>query len=70
MELKPVFQSPYDDCGHETTMCRDLNGHPFTIIRAITEADATHDAEVLPMYVIDIAGTQIEAWPEEIFTDG
>ncbi len=42
-------------------------GQAFTIVRTITEPDETHDAEVLPMYVIRFSdGVEIEAWPEEV----
>ena len=68
MKLKETFQSPYESCGI-TEMCSDFNGKPFAIVREITEADATHDQEVLPMYVISINGKEIEAWPEEIYVD-
>ena len=45
----------------------DRRGQAFDIIGKITEPDATHDAEVLPMYRIRFAdGTEIEAWPEEV----
>lgn len=45
-------------------------GQAFDVVRVITEADATHDDEVLPMYVIRFTdGTEIEAWPEEVLDD-
>jgi hypothetical protein len=37
------------------------------VVRQITEPDATHDAEVLPMYVIRFEdGVEIEAFPDEV----
>lgn len=54
------FKSPYDQHA-------DRIGQEFTVIRTITEPDATHDEEALPMYVIQFSdGVQIEAWPEEV----
>ena len=45
----------------------EREGEPFTVLAAITEPDADHDAEVLPMYRIRFTdGTVIEAWPEEV----
>lgn len=45
----------------------ERDGQTFSIVKAITEADETHDKEVLPMFVIEFEdGTQIEAWPEEV----
>ncbi|MBC8742753.1 hypothetical protein F6X40_40450 [Paraburkholderia sp. UCT31] len=55
-----VYKSPYDQYKH-------LNGHQFRIVKAITEADAKHDLEVLPMYVGQFeSGETVELWPEEI----
>lgn len=63
MKLRETFQSPYDQY-------RERIGQPFTLIREITEPDAGHDAEVLPMYVIRFPdGEEIEAWPEEVDAD-
>ena len=47
-------------------MCDRFNGKPFDIVAEITEPDETHDADVLPMYVITCDGITFEAWPEEI----
>lgn len=61
-EIRETFTTPYEQ--H-----RDREGQPFTALRKITEADATHDMEVLPMYVIRFEdGTVIDAWPEEVET--
>ena len=57
---RPTFHTPYEQFA-------DRIGQKFTILREITEPDDTHDAEVLPMYVIRFEdGHEIEAWPEEI----
>lgn len=54
------FKSPYEQYANRV-------GQEFELVRTITEPDATHDAEVLPMYVIRFAdGEEIEAWPEEV----
>lgn len=45
---------------------RELHGEPFTTMRVIDQPDETHDACVLPMFEIAIAGLVIEAWPEEV----
>jgi hypothetical protein len=45
---------------------KELDGKTFTVVRVIEEADDQHDQEVLPMFVIQIDGQQIEAWPEEV----
>ncbi len=46
---------------------RERNGQEVTVVRTITEPDATHDREVLPMLVIRFPdGLEIEAWPFEI----
>jgi hypothetical protein len=55
-----TFFSPFEQYA-------ELNGHPVRIVRTITEPDDDHDAEVLPMYVVETSdGRQIEAWPEEV----
>lgn len=55
-----TFNTPYEQYA-------DRQGQEFELVRAITEPDASHDAEVLPMYVIRFAdGEEIEAWPEEV----
>lgn len=42
-------------------------GQPCEVLRWVTDPDADHDAEVLPMAVIRFAdGVEIEAWPEEV----
>lgn len=43
-----------------------FNGQPFQLLRWITEPDATHDAEVLPMAVIYLPNSDTE-W--EVFED-
>lgn len=54
------FHTPYEQYA-------DREGQEFELVRTITEPDATHDAEVLPMYVIRFSdGVEIEAWPEEV----
>lgn len=63
LQMKPVFDSPYEQY-------RDRNGQVFVLVREITEPDASHDAEVLPVYVIRFPdGVEIEAWPEEILQE-
>lgn len=58
--FRAAFQTPHEQ--H-----RDRNGQPFTLVRKIEEPDATHDAEVLPMYVVRFDdGVEIEAWPDEV----
>jgi hypothetical protein len=59
---RPAFFACYDQY-------RELNGQPFSIVRVIDTADETHDQEVLPMFVIQIDGKQIEAWPEEVIQE-
>jgi hypothetical protein len=45
----------------------DREGQRFEVLRVITTADATHDAEVLPMYRIRFPdGFETDAWPEEV----
>lgn len=59
-QYRQTFQSPYEQYRHR-------NGETFTPVSTITEPDATHDAEVLPMHVIRFRdGEQVEAWPEEV----
>jgi hypothetical protein len=42
-------------------------GDHFTLVSVIDTPDAEHDAEVLPMYLIEFEdGERIEAWPEEV----
>ena len=54
------FESPYDQY-------RERNGQTIEIVRRIEEADAEHDEEVLPMFIVRFEdGEEIEAWPEEI----
>ena len=54
------FMTPYDQYA-------DREGQRVSIIEAITKADATHDAEVLPMFKVRfLDGVEIETWPEEI----
>jgi hypothetical protein len=55
-----TFTTPYEQYASR-------NGQGFEFVRTISEPDSTHDAEVLPMYVIRFAdGVEIEAWPEEV----
>lgn len=62
VQLRKTFQSPYEQ--FESRI-----GQPFKVTGVITEADADHDAEVLPMFAIRFAdGFETEAWPEEILT--
>jgi hypothetical protein len=43
------------------------NGQTVTIVRTISEPDATHDAEVLPMHVVRFPdGATAEVWPDEL----
>lgn len=56
-----LFDSPY------TVDVPFTNGTPVRVIRAIRHPDAEHDAEVLPMYVIETEdGRTGEAYPEEL----
>lgn len=49
---------------------REHDGKRFAALRVIEEADATHDEEVLPMFVIALeTGEEIEAWPEEVLDE-
>ncbi len=59
---RAYFVSPYEQY-------HDRNGEEFEILKEISEPDSTHDAEVLPMYIIRFKRDKavIEAWPEEIF---
>ncbi|MCC3277502.1 hypothetical protein LJ753_16685 [Arthrobacter sp. zg-Y20] len=42
------------------------NGSAIRILQTITEPDATHDAEVLPMHVVEFPdGVKAEIWPDE-----
>lgn len=60
--IRTTFTTPFDQ--H-----KDREGEPFTLVCVIDQPDQTHDAEVLPMYLIRFAdGTEIEAWPEEVTT--
>ena len=68
--FKEVFDSPYDDCGSGAGFCSAFNGKPFTVLATILYPDATHDAEIWPMYLIECDGVQFEAWPEEIISEG
>jgi hypothetical protein len=55
-----TFQSPYEQY-------KERNGQGCKVVETITEPDATHDEEVLPMYRVQFEdGATIEAWPEEI----
>ena len=56
---RPTFRARY-------AQYKELDGKPFTVTNVIEEADDEHDEEVLPMFVIQIDGQQIEAWPEEV----
>lgn len=43
------------------------DGEEFFLVKVIDTPDESHDAEVLPMYLIRFNdGQEIEAWPEEI----
>ena len=43
------------------------DGEEFSLVKVIDTPDESHDAEVLPMYLIRFNdGQEIEAWPEEI----
>lgn len=58
--MRSTFTTPYGQ--H-----KDREGQPFELVRVIDAPDATHDAEVLPMYVVRFAdGLEVEAWPEEV----
>ena len=58
--MRQTFQSSYEQY-------TERNGQRFTLVRVIEKADAKHDQEVLPMYVIRFEdGVEIEAWPEEV----
>lgn len=49
------------------TAHRARNGQQCEVIRTITEPDASHDAEVLPMHVVRFAdGVELEAFADEI----
>ena len=62
-----TFQSPYQYGPDDAPDLTRLNGRECIVVDHITEADESHDAEVLPMYRITFAGDlTIEAWPEEI----
>ncbi len=55
-----IFNSPYDQY-------KGRNGQSCVIIKTIDRPDDTHDAEVLPMYIIEFGDEEtIEAWPEEL----
>ena len=54
------FSTPYEQTKRH-------NGKRFRVLGVVTQPDATHDAEVLPMYVIELEdGDILEAWPEEV----
>ncbi len=58
--IRATFTTPY-------TQHASRKGQRFEVVRQITEPDATHDAEALPMYVIRFDdGAEIEAFPEEV----
>lgn len=60
VKFAPTFQTPWSD--H-----RDRIGQSFELVRIVDQPDDSHDAEVLPMYVIRFPdGVEIEAWPEEV----
>jgi hypothetical protein len=43
------------------------NGQRLEVLRVITEPDAAHDAEVLPMYAVRLEdGSETELWFDEI----
>lgn len=45
----------------------DKNGEICAIVRTISEPDATHDIEALPMHVVRFNdGTEYEVWPDEL----
>jgi hypothetical protein len=55
-----VFRTPYEQY-------RVREGQRFEVVRVIDAADAEHDAECLPMYVVRFGdGAEVEAWPEEL----
>jgi cytochrome c peroxidase len=59
-QFRPTFNAVYDQY-------KNRNGQSFTVIRTIDKPDATHDAEVLPMYEIQFPDGEIaQAWPEEV----
>ena len=59
--MTTIFRSPYEQYRH-------FNGKECKVLSKITKPDATHDAEVLPMYRIEMveSGVVIEAWTEEV----
>lgn len=59
-QLQPGFKAQHDQY-------REHNGKPFTVLDIIVDEDETHDAEILPMYLILLeTGEVIEAWPDEV----
>lgn len=43
------------------------NGHTVTVVKAISEPDAYHDEEVLPMYRVRFPdGFETEVWDDEL----
>jgi len=62
LRKKKRFWSPFEQV-------REHNGKRFVILKKISKPDRTHDREVLPMYRIRfLDGIEIEAFPEEIYT--
>lgn len=66
---KGVFKSPYSDM-------HPYNGMRYEVVEVQTEADERCDAEMLPMYEVNIADkngnltrTGIDAFPEELTED-
>ncbi len=60
MTFRDTFTTPFDQYS-------ERKGQPFEVVGKITEPDADHDFEVLPMYRIRFAdGVEIEAWPDEV----
>ena len=60
IQFRDTFTTPYEQYATR-------EGHPFKVRGIVDEPDETHDAEVLPMYVIQFDdGECIEAWPEEV----
>lgn len=61
---RPYFSTLFEHCGAD--YCDVFNGRPFTVIQYVTEPTDDFEAAALPMYIIEIDGVQLTAFPEEV----
>ena len=45
---------------------KHLSGKPFTLLKVIDQPDDLHDECVLPMFLVEVGGEQLEVFADEI----